>query len=57
MQERYLIKQMSEPLTFFLPVDVESPQRIVQRFGPHVHLSGESLLGKMLQRAAQLEFF
>ena len=55
MQERYLVEHIGEPLALLLPVEVHSPERIVERLGSHVHLGGEGLLREMLQGTAHLE--
>ena len=55
MQQRYLVQHVGEPLALLLPVYVESPNGVVERFGTHVHLVGERLLGEMLERTRELE--
>ena len=52
VQEGYLVEQIGEPLAFFFPVEVQSPEGIVQRFGTHIHLCGECLLCQVLQGSA-----
>ena len=55
MQERNLVEHIGQPLALLLPVQVHTPDGILQRFRTHRHLVGERLLGKMLQRTAYLE--
>ena len=38
MQERNLIEHIRKPLTLFLPIDVQSPNGVVERFRTHIHL-------------------
>ena len=55
VQEWNLVEHVCQPLAFLLPVDVQAPDGIVQRFRAHTHLRGKSLLGKVLQRTTELE--
>ena len=55
MQEWYLVEHVGEPLALLLPVHVESPQGIIQRFATHRHLRRQRLFGEMLECTTQLE--
>ena len=55
MQEWQFVEHVGEPLTLLLPVEVESPQGVVQWFTAHCHLGCKRLLTHLLQRTAQLE--
>ena len=55
MQERNLVEHIRQPLTFLLPVDVDTPEGILHRFLSHRHLGEERLFTQMLERTAQLE--
>ena len=55
MQERQLIQHVRKPLTLFLPIDIQSPKRIIKWFRPHLNLIGERLFRQMLQGSAQLK--
>ena len=57
MQERYLVEHVGKPLALLLPVQVDAPERILQRFAAHRHLVGERLFREMLQGSADLEIF
>ena len=52
MQERYLVEHIREPLTLFLPAHVQSPNGVVERFGTHIHLCRQCLLGQVHKRTA-----
>ena len=55
MQERNLVEHVGQPLALLLPVQVHTPQRVVQGFGSHSDLRGERLLHEMLERTTHLE--
>ena len=55
MEERYLIEHIGEPLTFFLPVYIDTPKCIVQRLFSHAHLRCQSLFTQMLKCTTQLK--
>ena len=55
MQEWNLVEHVREPLAFLLPVDVQAPNGVIQRFRTHAHLCGKGLLGEVLQRTTELE--
>ena len=55
MEQRQFVEHVGEPLTFMLPVDIKSPQGVVDRFGAHRYLCGECLLGEVLKRSRELE--
>ena len=55
VEEGQFVEHVGEPLTLLLPVEVESPQCVVQWLAAHSHLGGERLLVHLLQRSAQLE--
>ena len=57
IQERQFVENVCQPLRFFLPVQVDAPQRVVQRLGAHVHLCRESLFGEVLECSGELEVF
>ena len=55
MQQRQLVQHSRQPLALGLPVDVQAPQRVLQRLRTHHHLGGERLFAEVLQRTANLE--
>ena len=55
VEERQSVEHVSKPLTLFLPVKVQSPQQVLQRFRAHCYLGGLCLLTKILECTAQLE--
>ena len=55
MQQRQAVEHIREPLRLLLPVHVESPERVVQRFLTHRHLGGEGLFLQVQQRTAEGE--
>ena len=55
MQEWNHIEHVGEPLAFLFPIEIDSPQRIVERFRSHGDLGGERLFREMSQCTAQLE--
>ena len=55
MEEGNLVEHRREPLRLLLPVDVQTPYRVAQRFSAHRHLRGERLFGEMHHRAPQLK--
>ena len=55
MQERYLVEHVGKPLALLLPVQVDAPERILQRFAAHRNLIGERLFREMLQGSADLK--
>ena len=55
VQTRQEGQHIRQPLTLFLPVDVQSPQGVVQRFTAHTHLRSERLLREMLESTTELE--
>ena len=55
VQQGQLVQHAGEPLALCLPVDVDTPQRVLQRFGTHDYLRREGLFGEVLQRTAYLE--
>ena len=55
MKAWQFVKNVSEPLAFLLPIEVHTPQGVVERFGTHGDLRGQGLLGKMLNGTAHLE--
>lgn len=55
MEERHLVEHIGEPLALLLPVQVDAPKGVVERFGSHRHLVGQRLLREMLQGTAHLE--
>ena len=57
MQQGQLVQHSRQPLALRLPVDVQSPQRILQGFRTHRHLRREGLLTQMLQCTTYLEVF
>jgi len=57
VQEGQHIEHIGKPLALLFPVHVQSPQRILQRFGTHGHLRGKRLLAQMLYSTAYLELF
>ena len=57
VQQRNLVEHIRQPLAFLLPVDVQSPDGVVERFCPHVHLGCQRLFGQVHERTADLEVF
>ena len=57
MQQGQLVQHSCQPLALRLPVDVQSPQRILQGFRTHRHLRRKRLLTQMLQCTTYLEVF
>ena len=55
MQTGQFVEHVGEPLALLLPVHVDAPERVVERFVAHRHLRGKRLFGEMLQRTAELE--
>ena len=55
MQQRQLVEHVGQPLAFRLPVDMQSPQGVLQRLGAHGNLRCQGLLTQMLQGTANLE--
>ena len=55
VQQRQLVEHAGEPLALGLPVDIDAPQGVVQRFGTHDDLRREGLFAEVLQRTAYLE--
>ena len=55
VEQGQLVEHVGEPLALLFPVEVDAPQRVVERLGSHGHLGGEGLLGEMAQRTAHLE--
>ena len=55
MEERYLVEHVCEPLALLLPVYVETPEGVVERFRSHRHLCGERLFRQVLEGTAELE--
>ena len=55
VQEGHVVEHIGEPLALFLPVQVHTPEGVVERFGAHGHLGGERLLRQVLEGTAHLE--
>ena len=55
MQAGQFVEHVGQPLAFLLPVHVDAPEGVVQRFRAHADLRGERLLRDVLHRTAQLE--
>ena len=55
MEEGDLVEHVGEPLTFLLPVEVETPDGIVEGFRSHADLGGQGLLAQMHEGTTQLE--
>ena len=55
MQQWQLVEHVRQPLAFCLPVDVQTPQGVLQRLGTHRHLRRQGLLRQVLQRTTNLE--
>ncbi len=55
VQQGQLVEHPRQPLALCLPVQVQSPQGILQRFRPHGDLRGQRLLAEVLQRTTYLE--
>ena len=55
VEQRQPVEHVGEPLALRLPVDVQSPQRILEGFGTHGDLGRQRLFGEVLQGTANLE--
>ena len=55
MQEWYLVKYIGKPLTLLLPIEINTPESILQWLRTHGDLRRKSLFGKMLQGTTHLE--
>ena len=55
MQQRNLVQHVSQPLRLLLPVEVEAPERVVQRLLAHVDFRYQCLFGDVHQRTAHAE--
>ena len=55
MQEWYLVQHIGQPLTLLLPVEVDTPKCIFERFLSHSDLGKQRLLTQMLEGTAHLE--
>ena len=55
MQQGQPVEHVRQPLALRLPVDVQTPQGVLQRLGAHRHLRRQGLLRQVLQRTAYLE--
>ena len=55
MQERQFIEHVGKPLTLFLPIQIQAPKRVVQRFFSHHNFVHQGLLGEMLKGSAELK--
>ena len=55
MEEGDLVKHVGEPLALLLPVEVETPDGVVERFRSHADLGGQGLLAQMHEGTTQLE--
>ena len=49
IEQRYGIQGVREPLRLLLPVHVQAPECVLQRFRTHVDLSGQRLLVEELE--------
>ena len=57
MQERQLVEHVGQPLRLGLPVQVQSPQGILQRFCTHGDFRCQRLFRQVLEGTADLEIF
>ena len=57
MEEREFVEPVGEPLTLFLPRNVESPKGVVEGFAAHGDFRGERLLAEVHNRTAELQVF
>ena len=57
MQQRQFVEHIRQPLRLLLPVDVEAPDGVLQRFVAHIDLRSQRLFGQMHHRTAQREVF
>ena len=55
MQERNLVKYIGKPLTLLFPIEINTPESILQWLRAHGDLRCKSLFGKMLQGTTHLE--
>ena len=55
MQEGDVVQHRRQPLRLLLPVHVQTPDGVLQRFLTHAHLRDEGLLREVHQRTADLE--
>ena len=55
MQEWNLVEHICKPLTLFLPVDIQSPNGVVEWFRTHIHLSCQWLFREVHEGTTNLE--
>ena len=55
MQEWNLVEHIRKPLTLFLPVDIQSPNGVVEWFRTHIHLSCQRLFREVHEGTTNLE--
>ena len=55
MQQRQFVEHIRQPLALCLPIDVQTPQRILQRFRAHGNFRCQGLFTQVLQGTAYLE--
>ena len=55
MQQRKFVEPVSEALALFLPREVQPPECVVQRFGPHGHFGGKRFFAKVHESTSHLE--
>ena len=55
VQQRQGVEHIGEPLRLGLPVDMQSPQGVLQGFTTHSHLRCQGLFRQVLQRTTNLE--
>ena len=55
VQQRQLIEHVRQPLALRLPVNVQTPQRVLQGFRTHSDLRRQRLFAQVLQGTANLE--
>ena len=55
IDERYFVYQVGQPLAFFFPREVDTPQGVFQRFFSHVYFCGERLFVQEHERPTESE--
>ena len=55
MQEWNLIQHIRQPLAFLFPVDIQSPDGVIEWFCTHIHLRCQWLFRQMHERTTNLK--
>ena len=55
MQQRQFVEHIGQPLALCLPIDIQTPQGILQRLRAHSYLRCQRLFAQVLQRTTNLE--